>query len=100
MSHQTNNVFDTVAENATNDNDKFDNIDCQVNIAQISNVFTFASSGFKDPGGREIVYVSSSNSSWDEKQEMAIHCGCVKLHLHSGTITRNIFMNTNHLILR
>ena len=26
MSHQTNNVFDTVAENATNANDKFDNV--------------------------------------------------------------------------
>ena len=27
MSHQTSNVFDTVAENATNANDKFDNVD-------------------------------------------------------------------------
>ena len=27
MSHQTSNVFDTVAENATNTNDKFDNVD-------------------------------------------------------------------------
>ena len=26
MSHQTSNVFDTVAENATNANDKFDNV--------------------------------------------------------------------------
>ena len=26
MSHQTSNVFDTVAENATNTNDKFDNV--------------------------------------------------------------------------
>ena len=46
----------------------------QDNLAQIWNEVMFASSGFNNPRGMEIVYISSSDNSWDEEQDIGLHC--------------------------